>query len=82
MDVHLKRSILNVQVTLTKKSGGEEVMITLNVNHTVDSAAPDDGTGEVRQSLQIQWDIGGDTAQGLPGASRRGLGETSKVELT
>ena len=44
--------IYNVaQVTLTKKSGGEEVMITLNVNHTVDSAAPDDGTGEVRQSL-------------------------------
>ena len=37
-----------IQVTLTKKSGSEEVMITLNVNHTVDSAAPDDGTGEVR----------------------------------
>ena len=38
------------QVTLTKKSGGEEVMITLNVNHTVDSAVPDDGTGEVIRS--------------------------------
>ena len=34
-------------MTLTKKSGSEEVMVTLNVNHTVDSAAPDDGTGEV-----------------------------------
>ena len=35
-------------MTLTKKSGSEEIMVTLNVNHTVDSAAPDDGTGEVR----------------------------------
>ena len=45
---------MNVQVTLTKKSGGEEVMITLNVDHTVDSAVPDDGTGEVRQSLTFK----------------------------
>merc|ERR1712113_1343652 len=33
------------------KSGGEEVMITLNVNHTVDSAVPDDGTGEAPEML-------------------------------
>ena len=39
---------MNYKVTLTKKSGSEEIMVTLNVNHTVDSAAPDDGTGEVR----------------------------------
>jgi len=39
------------EVTLTKKSGAEEVMITLNVNHTVDSAAPDDGTGEAPEML-------------------------------
>merc|ERR1712107_696919 len=39
------------EVTLTKKSGGEEVMITLNVNHTVDSAVPDDGTGEAPEML-------------------------------
>jgi len=39
------------EVTLTKKSGSEEVMITLNVNHTVDSAAPDDGTGEAPEML-------------------------------
>ena len=36
------------EVTLTKDvAGGEQVMITLNVNHTVDSAQPDDGTEEV-----------------------------------
>jgi len=39
------------EVTLTKKVGSEEVMITLNVNHTVDSAAPDDGTGEAPEML-------------------------------
>ena len=27
--------------------GGEQVVITLNVNHTVDSAQPDDGSEEV-----------------------------------
>ena len=36
------------EVTLTKDiAGGEEVMVTLNVNHTVDSAQPDDGSEEV-----------------------------------
>ena len=36
------------EITLTKDvAGGEKVMITLNVNHTVDSAQPDDGTEEV-----------------------------------
>ena len=36
------------EITLTKDiAGGEEVMITLNVNHTVDSAQPDDGSEEV-----------------------------------
>ena len=37
------------EITLTKDiAGGEQVMITLNVNHTVDSAQPDDGSEEVR----------------------------------
>ena len=37
------------EVTLTKDlGGGEQVVITLNVNHTVDSAQPDDGSEEVR----------------------------------
>merc|ERR1719323_3064407 len=31
--------------------GGEQVMITLNVNHTVDSAQPDDGTEEAPEML-------------------------------
>ena len=36
------------EVTLTRDvAGGEQVMITLNVNHTVDSAQPDDGSEEV-----------------------------------
>ena len=36
------------EVTLTKDVGsGEQVVITLNVNHTVDSVQPDDGTEEV-----------------------------------
>jgi len=36
------------EVTLTREvAGGEKVMITLNVNHTVDSAEPDDGAEEV-----------------------------------
>ena len=37
------------EVTLTKDlGGGEQVVITLNVNHTVDSVQPDDGSEEVR----------------------------------
>jgi len=40
------------EVTLTKDvAGGEKVMITLNVNHTVDSAEPDDGTEEAPEML-------------------------------
>jgi len=40
------------EVTLTKDlAGGEQVMITLNVNHTVDSAQPDDGTEEAPEML-------------------------------
>ena len=36
------------EISLTKDiAGGEQVMITLNVNHTVDSAQPDDGSEEV-----------------------------------
>ena len=37
-----------VKLTRVGASAGEQVQITLNVNHTVDSAQPDDGTGEVR----------------------------------
>jgi hypothetical protein len=37
------------EVTMTRPGpGGEKVVVTLNVNHTVDSAEPDDGQGEVR----------------------------------
>jgi complement component 1 Q subcomponent-binding protein len=39
------------EVTLTKTVQGEKVMITLNVNHTVDSAVPDDGTEEAPEML-------------------------------
>lgn len=40
------------EITLTKDiAGGEEVMITLNVNHTVDSAQPDDGSEEAPEML-------------------------------
>ena len=39
----------------TQTTGGEKVMITLNVNHTVDSAQPDDGSEEVR--LVHRWCI-------------------------
>jgi len=40
------------EVTLTKSvGGGEKVIISLNVNHTVDSAQPDDGTGEAPEML-------------------------------
>merc|ERR1712183_773944 len=36
------------EVSLTKDiAGGEQVLVTLNVNHTVDSAQPDDGSEEV-----------------------------------
>ena len=42
------------EITLTKDvAGGEKVMITLNVNHTVDSAQPDDGTEEVIVKLLL-----------------------------
>ena len=42
------------EVTLTKEgAGGEQVMITLNVNHTVDSAQPDDGTEEVSSIFSL-----------------------------
>lgn len=39
------------EVTLTKSAGQDKVMITLNVNHTVDSAVPDDGEGEAPEML-------------------------------
>jgi len=40
------------EVTLTKEvAGGEKVMVTLNVNHTVDSAEPDDGSEEAPEML-------------------------------
>lgn len=39
------------EVTITKNLEGEKVMITLNVNHTVDSAVPDDGTEEAPEML-------------------------------
>ena len=36
------------EISLTKDiAGGEQVLVTLNVNHTVDSAQPDDGSEEV-----------------------------------
>jgi len=40
------------EITLTKDvAGGEKVMVTLNVNHTVDSAEPDDGSEEAPEML-------------------------------
>jgi len=39
------------EVSLTKELVGEKVMITLNVNHTVDSAEPDDGSEEAPEML-------------------------------
>eukprot|EP00088_Acartia_fossae_P058875 TRINITY_DN6938_c0_g1_i1.p1 TRINITY_DN6938_c0_g1~~TRINITY_DN6938_c0_g1_i1.p1 ORF type:complete len:242 (+),score=71.51 TRINITY_DN6938_c0_g1_i1:34-759(+) len=39
------------EVTLTKAAGGEKVIVSLNVNHTVDSAEPDDGTGEAPEMM-------------------------------
>jgi len=34
------------EITFTKKVGDEKILISLNVNHTVDSAEPDDGSQE------------------------------------
>jgi len=40
------------EVTLTKSgAGGEKLILSLNVNHTVDSAEPDDGQGEAPEML-------------------------------
>lgn len=40
------------EVTLTKSgAGGEKLIVSLNVNHTVDSAEPDDGQGEAPEML-------------------------------
>merc|ERR1719348_307058 len=44
--------IEGAEVTLTKNSSaGEKIIVSLNVNHTVDSAEPDDGTGEAPEML-------------------------------
>jgi len=43
--------IEGAEVTLTKAAGGEKVIVSLNVNHTVDSAEPDDGAGEAPEML-------------------------------
>jgi len=43
--------IEGAEVTLTKNSAGEKIIVSLNVNHTVDSAVPDDGTGEAPEML-------------------------------
>merc|ERR1712051_952486 len=34
------------EVTFTKQSGAEKIVVSMNVNHTVDSAEPDDGSEE------------------------------------
>lgn len=34
------------EVTFTKTSGSEKIVVSMNVNHTVDSSEPDDGTEE------------------------------------
>jgi len=34
------------ELTFTKNHGNEKIIVTLNVNHTVDSAEPDDGSEE------------------------------------
>jgi len=40
------------EVTMTRPGpGGEKVVVTLNVNHTVDSAEPDDGQGEAPEMM-------------------------------
>lgn len=39
------------EVTLTNSVAGDKVRVSLNVNHTVDSAEPDDGTGEAPEML-------------------------------
>jgi len=45
--------IEGAEVTLTKNGAvaGEKIIVSLNVNHTVDSAVPDDGTGEAPEML-------------------------------
>jgi len=44
--------IEGAEVTLTKAGfAGEQIIVTLNVNHTVDSAEPDDGQGEAPEML-------------------------------
>jgi len=47
------------EVTLTKDvGGGEQVVITLNVNHTVDSVTPDDGSEEAPEMMsQPQFEV-------------------------
>jgi len=39
------------EVTLTRMVSGDKVIVSLNVNHTVDSAEPDDGAGEAPEML-------------------------------
>ncbi|XP_023331539.1 complement component 1 Q subcomponent-binding protein, mitochondrial [Eurytemora carolleeae] len=43
--------IEGAEVTLTKSAQGEKIIVSLNVNHTVDSAEPDDGTGEAPEMM-------------------------------
>jgi len=48
------------EVTFTKKVGDEKVVISMNVNHTVDSAEPDDGAQEapeMRSKPNFEIDI-------------------------
>ena len=49
MTPHLSLSdTVRIEMTPSQDiAGGEKVMVTLNVNHTVDSAQPDDGSEEV-----------------------------------
>merc|ERR1719292_124634 len=39
------------ELTFTKNHGNEKIVVTLNVNHTVDSAEPDDGSEEAPEML-------------------------------
>ncbi len=39
-------------------AAGEKIIVTLNVNHTVDSAEPDDGQGEVRFFVRADVEVG------------------------
>jgi hypothetical protein len=44
------------EVKLTKAGpGGEQIVVTLNVNHSVDSAEPDDGQGEVSFAFRFLY---------------------------